>query len=132
MATEAREFVVADARRLRRQLGLTAWAVLEELVAHSHEPIECCLADASVRGLATDLGLSKDTIARALRRLGNVGIAVAEQRRTAAGTFATGTYRIAIPDCLVLIDRTDPVPTPTLIRSATRQTGSQLALGLDT
>lgn len=96
MATEAREFVVADARRLRRQLGLTAWVALEELVAHSHGPIECCLADASVRGLATELGLSKDTIARALRRLGNVGIAVAEQRRTAAGTFATRT-RTASP-----------------------------------
>jgi len=132
MATERRAFVVGvRAGDLRRSLGPTAWAVLEELVAQSTGPAERCEVTATTRALAVELGLSKDTVAHALLRLHRAGIATVNQRRTAAGTFAAGTYLVAVPDCIVLDDHLDVVPLPAKSQRAARSNGSQLALSLD-
>ena len=131
MTADRRSIVVSPhARKLRRRLGPTAWVVLEELLSASQGDADDCHSSASVRSLADDLGVSKDTVARALTRLGAAGIVVAEQDRAPAGTFATGRYRISVPDGIALAKPEPSAPVATRPRAA-RPTGSQLALSLD-
>jgi hypothetical protein len=121
--------VVGEASRLRRRLGPTAWAVLEELITRSDGLAERCESTSTTRSLAGNLGLAKDTVARALLRLRRAGIVTAAQHRTADGTFTTGSYVIAVPDCIIL--DADTNTNPTRPQRPTRPTGSQLALSLD-
>ena len=131
MTAERRTIVVSPhARELRRRLGPTAWAVLEELLSASQGDARDCHSGATVRSLAADLGLSKDTVARALARLTAAGIVVAGQDRAPAGTFAAGGYRISVPDAIALAQPEPRTPAATRPRAA-RPTGSQLALILD-
>ena len=105
MATEAttRSVVVgAAASELRRTLGPTSWMVLEELLVRSTGPADACVAQVSVRALAASLGLAKDTVGRAIRRLRYAGLVTVVQQRTDAGIFNTGTYLIAVPDCVAI------------------------------
>ena len=94
--------VGAAACELRRALGPTSWMVLEELLLHSTGPADACVARVSVRALAASLGLAKDTAGRAIRRLRDVGLVTVAQQRTDGGVFDTGTYLIAVPDCITL------------------------------
>ncbi len=82
------------ARHLRRSLGATAWSVLEELLLGS-EPTESgeLSAPASARALAARLAISKDTAAKALRRLAALGLTRREDHRdTERGVFARSVY----------------------------------------
>lgn len=90
------------ASELRRALGPTSWMVLEELLLCSTGPADGCVASVSVRALATSLGLAKDTVGRAIRRLRYAGLVTVAQQRTVAGIFDTGTYRIGVPDCITV------------------------------
>ena len=131
MDGDRRSVVVSPyARELRRRLGPTAWTVLEELVSASQGDADDCYSTATVRSLAADLGLSKDTVARALVRLRTAGIIAARQDRRPAGTFATGLYRISIPGAIELLQPEPPTTAATRPRAA-RPLGSQLALTLD-
>jgi DNA-binding transcriptional ArsR family regulator len=85
------------ASELRRALGPTSWMVLEELLLQSTGPADACVASVSVRALASSLGLAKDTVGRAIRRLRDAGLVTVAQQRTDAGIFDTGTYLIAVP-----------------------------------
>ena len=104
MTTEAtRSIVVAfEASALRRGLGPTSWVMLEELLLRSTGPADACVARVSIRALAASLGLAKDTAGRAIRRLRDAGLVRVAQQRTVAGIFDTGTYLIAVPDCISL------------------------------
>ena len=94
--------VGAAASELRRALGPTSWMVLEELLLRSTGPADVCVARVSVRALAASLGLAKDTAGRAIRRLRDTGLVSVAQQRTEGGVFDTGTYLIAVPDCITL------------------------------
>ncbi|MGK2886644.1 MAG: helix-turn-helix domain-containing protein [Rhodococcus sp. (in: high G+C Gram-positive bacteria)] len=87
----------------------------------------------SIRSLASSLGLSKDTIARSVRRLRDAGLVSSIQRRDTSGVFAAGSYRLAVPRrCLSLVSSSVPVagaPAESLVRPARRSSG-QLALSL--
>lgn len=86
--------VTASGRVLRRRLGLTAWAALEDLLldASRHGPGGLGVY-ASARSLGVRLGVSKDTAAAALRRLVAVGLVCREVRRDVArGVFARSIY----------------------------------------
>jgi DNA-binding transcriptional ArsR family regulator len=96
------------ASELRRALGPTSWMVLEEMLLHSTGPADGCVARVSVRALAASLGLAKDTVGRAIRRLRDAGLVTVAQQRTDAGIFDSGTYLIAVPDCITV-----NAPTPT-------------------
>lgn len=88
--------VTADSRALRRALGPTAWAVLEDLVLDA-EPDESgrLVAATNVRRLAANLGLSKDAAARALRRLLACGAVVRlPAPRHVGGTFGPIAYLV--------------------------------------
>ena len=56
----------------------------------SHGEAARCRSTATVRSLAADLGMSKDTVARALARLSAAGIVVAEQQTRPRGHVRHG------------------------------------------
>jgi len=102
-----RVFVIdAASIEVRRRVGPTAWAVFEELALSSDGPLDACIASVSVRSLATRLGMSKDTVARALLRLRAAGLVSAQQARNGAGTFAVGSYRLHLPTSVAFEDAT--------------------------
>jgi DNA-binding transcriptional MocR family regulator len=57
------------ASRYRRELGPTAWVVLEAVFETSSQTDGGTVSQTSVRVLADELGLAKDRVARALRLL---------------------------------------------------------------
>lgn len=66
---DGHQLVLTDAARgLRRRLGPTAWTVLEELLIDATVG-ESIVVETHVRRIAAELGISKDSAARALRRL---------------------------------------------------------------
>ena len=120
--------VAGAASELRRALGPTSWMVLEELLLHSTGPADGCVASVSVRALAASLGLAKDTVGRAIRRLRYAGLVTVAQQRTVAGIFDTGTYLIAVPDCITIA----PTPSTPLPRARVdHRHFSQLSLAIE-
>jgi len=138
VSTEHRRLVIGHGSAgLRRALGPTGWVVFEQLLACSTGPVDDCRAEVSVRSMAAELGLSKDTVARALCRLRSVGLVAPSQSRATSGVFAGGCYSIAVPAWIDFDDDihpapivADPRPVPKRL-SASRQLGSQLALAID-
>ncbi len=90
---DGRQLVLTDAARgLRRQLGPTAWTVLEELLldATDGEPM---VVETHVRRIADGVGISKDTAARALRRLIAHGVVTRRSARDLrSGCFGHSVY----------------------------------------
>jgi hypothetical protein len=82
---------------LRRTIGPVGWAVLEVLAErvelYGDRTVSCC----SVRGLAAELRLASDTVARALHRLADAGLLHHEADRDASGRFGSGRYVLTLP-----------------------------------
>ena len=89
--------VGTEARMWRRATGPTAWVVLEELVAIAAADANgCWCASTSIRGLAAELGLGRDSVDAALLRLRRAGlVAFAAPRRPADGRFGPGAYVVS-------------------------------------
>ena len=86
--------VAADARRTA---GPTAWAVLEALASRASVASPRAEVRCSARALADDLGLSKDTTARALRSLARQGfVRRLDHRADVNGRFAATTYEVEL------------------------------------
>jgi hypothetical protein len=124
--------VLPGAARLRRAVGPTAWVVLEALLQNA-EPTSAdeYIARRSIRDLAADLGLAKDTVARALRVLRDVGLISHDQHRADAGTFDPGRYAISMPIGVVM---SAPLITPSPSaepRTTKRATTAQLSLAFE-
>jgi hypothetical protein len=136
MSSEHRRLVIdAGSNELRRQLGPTGWVVFEELLLASTGPSADCHATVSVRALAGELGLAKDTVARALVRLRHAGLVSAHQSRAASGAFATGGYTLTFPSSIDVDDHVPPA-APRVSRSRSRRqtsasTVAQLALAIE-
>lgn len=73
------------------------WCVLECLVAGSDDSRT---ATASVRAVAEELGVAKNTAHRALAALVRRGLVEAIQSRDDAGRFQPGRYRLHVGDLL--------------------------------
>ncbi|MBW3651608.1 MAG: MarR family transcriptional regulator [Actinobacteria bacterium] len=115
----------ARARELRRLVGPTAWAVLEDLAADARPEVDRLVAYTNVRRLADNLGLSKDTAARSLRRLLTAGLITrVEEPRGENGTFGRATYVLEVRAVEVL-GQADagrpPAPAPAANSSSPRQ-----------
>jgi DNA-binding IscR family transcriptional regulator len=128
--------LTAGTVEIRRQLGPTAWVVFEELLLSSTDTPDECVAAVSIRALAGRLGVSKDTVARAIGRLRRAGLVNAHQSRRDSGVFATGSYTLTIPPTVAVTDHTDSASS-TASRSASQSTRpmrhrDQLALTLTT
>jgi DNA-binding transcriptional MocR family regulator len=134
---EHRRLIVLDARvgDVRRRVGPTAWAILEELLTRSIGAGPLCEATATTRSLAGGLGVSKDTVARALRRLRHAGVVVdVVQHRTTAGAYGAGRYVIAVPAGIILPDpatTAPPTPSGPATRPDAQRVASQLTFVLD-
>lgn len=101
----------ASAPWVRRNVGPVAWAVLEALAEHAVVDGTTTMSYRSVRDIAADLHLANDTVARALRRLADHGLAQYRADRSATGRFATGHYLLTLPP-EVLTATTTTAPTP--------------------
>lgn len=118
-----------DAAKLRRQLGATSWVVLEEMMERSTGDGDHVVAQVSIRSLASSLGLAKDTVARALRRLSDLGVIEAFQVRASSGVFKAGSYRLAVPASFVSVACPSQLPAaPSSSRSSARRSSGQLSL----
>ena len=58
------------------------------------------MSEKSVRALADELGLAKDTVARAIQRLQRAGLVSRIDARLCDGRFGHGCYVLDIPDDL--------------------------------
>jgi hypothetical protein len=83
----------------RRKLGWLNWAVLEEVALCAHACETGWVAPVGVRAVAQNLGMTKDTAARALAALANVGI-VERVNTPATGGRTRSGYRILLPEGL--------------------------------
>lgn len=89
-------FVTIESRVLKRSLGPTAWAVLEDVVLDAVSQDGRWLARTSTRRVADHLGLTPGTVARALARLCTERIVHREDRRDAGtGRFGESVYVVA-------------------------------------
>lgn len=84
----------ADVRRL---VGAVAWAALEVLAEGAQPRGDSDSTPASVRSVAAQLGVAKNTAHRALTVLRAAGLVEPLQGRSALGRFDAGGYRLTIP-----------------------------------
>lgn len=128
-----------DCAATRQALDPTAWVVLEELVVTGGAVTggAMVVVSTSVRELAGRLGLSKDTVAAALRRLAGTGVVWREDERDGrSGRFGHSRYvidltatgmRLAEPGAAgsprasdTAIEASDHQPTSDAVGGATR------------
>jgi hypothetical protein len=108
--------VTAGARKLCRAVGATAWAVLCDVTLDAEPDPEGRLAAATnVRRIADHLGISKDTAARALARLGHAGLVGRGSAPRQNGRFMASVYvvRLGTSGIILLPGRScpqDPCP----------------------
>jgi len=91
-------------RRLLRPLGWTVWHALLE---HAEDVDGTLVAAVSVRSLADELGLAKDTVAAAIRRLVAHGLVTRQLQARHDTRFTAGAY-VRHPTAA-----TPPMPRPT-------------------
>jgi hypothetical protein len=100
-----------EPRRVRRELGPTAWVVLEELVAAARPGDGGQLvATVTARGLAAELGIGRDAAVAVLSRLRRHGlISFTADRQAGTGRFGTGGYVVSATAAAV-VSGLGPVP----------------------
>lgn len=102
--------IVGDgARTIRREVGMTSWAVLEELATIDSGGTTNHVT-ASVRGIADALGISKNAAHRAIRRLADANLVTPVQTRSTDGRFLAGTYRLTVPTDALHLATDEPNP----------------------
>jgi DNA-binding IclR family transcriptional regulator len=94
-----RVIVGPDARDVVVQLGPVAWVVLERMAQQANADGDDLVVRASVRSLAAELGLAKDTVARAVRRLRRAGLVAFVGER-----FEPGAYRLTVSTDILHVD----------------------------
>ena len=108
--------MVIDGRcsALRREVGPAAWVVLEELLTGATVDGEtsCAVSRTTVRGLAKETALSKDTVSRTLQRLRAAKVVgIEREQHDDSGRFVSVRYMVdmaAVP--MVVSSSVDAVP----------------------
>jgi DNA-binding transcriptional MocR family regulator len=109
---------------VRRRVGPVAWCALECLLERSADGGRSTVS--TVRGIAAELGVAKNTAHRALAALNRAGLIEPLQTRGSDGRFGAGRYRLHVAGLFA-----EPAPTPTVKTSQQRKTAvapEQLAL----
>ena len=109
--------MVIDGRcsALRREVGPAAWVVLEELLtgATVDGATRCAVSRTTVRGLAKETALSKDTVSRSLQRLRAAKVVrIEREQHDDSGRFVSVRYMVdmaAVP--MVVSPSVDAVPS---------------------
>jgi hypothetical protein len=131
-----------EAGEVRRRVGPMAWCALEVLAASSiaGHGDDGLWAEASVRSVAAELGVSKNAAHRALHVLFMSGLVVATQRRNSGGRFEIGTYDLRLSGRIiepageaslsrrVVPARSSPSPNPALSSPGVQVVVEQLVL----
>ena len=99
-------------REWRRQLGVLAWAALEDLALSAHPSDQGWVAPVGVRDIARGIGVTKDTAARAVHILSSARLVVFERVAGRDGRPRSG-YRLQLPDGIQVRPR--PKPDDTLV-----------------
>jgi DNA-binding transcriptional ArsR family regulator len=86
-----------ESRQWRRQLGALAWVALEELALAAHPDDQGWAAPLGVREIASAIGTTKDTAARAVAALGAAGLVTLDRVTDLDGRHRSG-YRLRLPD----------------------------------
>ncbi len=89
--------VKAQSSVWRRRLGPLAWAALEDLALAAHHTEQGWVAPVGVRDIASRVGVTKDTAARAVAVLGAAGLVVLQRVPAPDGQWRSG-YRLQLPD----------------------------------
>ena len=84
--------VLFGCEEMRRRVGPYAWVVLEHLAARCDPASSDAAVCTSTRDIAGQLGLSKDTVTRALRRLLEERLVSRAVDRDVTGQFGRATY----------------------------------------
>jgi DNA-binding IclR family transcriptional regulator len=122
--TGGKVIVGPGAREVVVRLGPVAWVVLERMAQQAMADGDDLVVCASVRSLASELGLAKDTVARAVRRLRCAGLVEFVGER-----FESGSYRLTVPsDVLQLGDSPRANHSPRSRHRLDRSSLSQLSL----
>ncbi len=87
----------SESRHWRRQLGALAWVALEELALAAHPDHQGWAAPLGVSDIASAIGTTKDTAARAVAALGAAGL-VTLDRVTDLDDRRRSGYRLRLPD----------------------------------
>lgn len=107
----------AQRAALRRQVGPSAWCALECLVERSADGVTSA---ASVRAIADDLGVAKNTAHRAIAALLRAGLVEIEQGRDDDGRFLPGRYRLLLGGLLETAPTRRPRATPAATTATTQ------------
>jgi DNA-binding transcriptional MocR family regulator len=124
---------VDTAAEARRELGPVCWGVLEAIASGTPPDQSTPEVACSARSLSGTIGVSKDTVARSLRRLIERGHLVrVEHRDELTGRFEATTYRIDLASFGITVVATSP-PQPSAAphlpaRLTTRTHTDQLTL----
>jgi hypothetical protein len=106
-----------------RRVGPTAWTVLTALALRA-EPVAGQLsARASVRSLAEELGLNKDTVCHAVARLRQAGLLA-----RSVSPFEFGSYCMSVPSDVIRIATAPTVELVPRRRPPTVASSRQLRL----
>jgi DNA-binding MarR family transcriptional regulator len=104
-------FVSQESQALRRRLGPLAWLALETLALAAETRSGGWVAPCGVRGLAEDLGISKDTAARAVAKLLTAGL-VTRERLASSDPARRSGYRLHLPVGMALTCAGEVAPCP--------------------
>jgi DNA-binding transcriptional ArsR family regulator len=136
MPRDRRQLVVDvdTAAALRAQVGPIGWLVLEAIAGHAPPGRGVVEVKCSSRSLAGIVGVSKDSVARAIRSLTDAGIVErVDHREERSGRFTSTTYLVdlgAAGIAVVTVSQgTVPAPVVTdLPLTDPRSPGDQLSL----
>lgn len=128
MSGHARLVLGEGANAVRRQVGPTSWAALEVLVALGDADGR---AIASVRHVADELGISKNTAHRAIRRLVDAGVVSPLQERSIDGRFLIGSYRLEVPADAIRRVPVEPTPFDPISKRASRRSTATRRQSID-
>jgi len=90
--------VLPSSRALCRRVGPLAWMLLEELALRAEARPDGLTVETNVRDLGATLNVGKDTVAKALGRLADLGLIHPKTRRV-AGRYAGCAYVVDIDAC---------------------------------
>lgn len=110
--------VFASSRVVKRAVGLTAWAILEDIALDAALDAEGRLvAETSTRRIAANLGINRETVVRHLGRLRKFGFVLHEEvRQRGSGRWETARYVLDPSACLERFTATPAPQNPRIYR----------------